>query len=76
MAWWRPPSPGRRCRIARRCACLAAAHRYKASGRIAAGWLWALYLLLVFVAPITGPALAGWGFVDNWLRSRVRAQNA
>ena len=55
---------------------LAAAHRYKASGRIAAGWLWALYLLLVFVAPITGPALAGWGFVDNWLRSRVRAQNA
>lgn len=55
---------------------LAAAHRYKASGRIAAGWLWALYLALVFVAPITGPALAGWGFVDNWLRSRVRAQNA
>ena len=34
------------------------------------------WLLLVFVAPITGPALAGWGFVDNWLRSRVRAQNA
>ena len=55
---------------------LAAAHRYKASGRMAAGWLWVLYLTLVFVAPITGPALAGWGFVDNWLRSRVRAQNA
>jgi hypothetical protein len=55
---------------------LAAAHRYRADGRMAAGWLWAIYLLLVFLAPIMVPALAGWGFVDNWLRSRVRAQNA
>jgi hypothetical protein len=55
---------------------LAAAHRYKAAGRLAAGWLWAIYLLLVMAAPVMVAGLAGWGFVDNWLRSRVRAQNA
>jgi hypothetical protein len=55
---------------------LAAAHRYKAAGRLGAGWLWAIYLLLVLAAPVMVAALAGWGFVDNWLRSRVRAQNA
>jgi len=55
---------------------LAAAHRYKASGRLAAGWLWAIYMLLVLAAPVMVAALAGWGFVDNWLRSRMRAQNA
>ncbi|MFO1408600.1 MAG: hypothetical protein U1F08_13875 [Steroidobacteraceae bacterium] len=55
---------------------LAAAHRYKAMGRLAAGWLVAIYALLVLVAPIMVPVLAAWGFVDNWLRSRVRAQNA
>jgi hypothetical protein len=55
---------------------LAAAHRYKATGRFGAGWLWAIYVLLVLAAPMMVAALAGWGFVDNWLRSRVRAQNA
>jgi hypothetical protein len=55
---------------------LAAAHRYKAAGRLGAGWLWAIYLLLVLAAPVMVAALAGWGFVDNWLRSRERAQNA
>jgi len=55
---------------------LAAAHRYKAAGRLGAGWLWAIYILLVLAAPVMVAALAGWGFVDNWLRSRVQAQNA
>ncbi|MCJ7452139.1 MAG: hypothetical protein MUO39_06635 [Steroidobacteraceae bacterium] len=55
---------------------LAAAHRYKASGRLGAGWLWAIYMLLVLAAPVMVAALAGWGFVDNWLRSRMRVQNA
>jgi MFS family permease len=55
---------------------LAAAHRYKALGRLGAGWLWAMYLLLVFAAPVMVAALAGWGFVDNWLRSRMQVQNA
>jgi len=31
---------------------------------------------LVLVAPLMVAALAGWGFVDNWLRSRPSAQNA
>jgi hypothetical protein len=54
---------------------LAAAHRLKASGRLAAAWLWLIYVLLVLVAPIMVAVLAGWGFVDNWLRSQraVRA---
>jgi hypothetical protein len=55
---------------------LAAAHRYKAAGRLGAGWLWAIYVLLVLAAPVMVAAVAGWGFVDNWLRSRARAQNA
>jgi hypothetical protein len=55
---------------------LAAAHRYKAAGRLGAGWLWAIYVLLVLAAPVMVPAIAGWGFVDNWLRSRMRVQNA
>ncbi|HQR23673.1 MAG TPA: hypothetical protein PK163_02735 [Steroidobacteraceae bacterium] len=55
---------------------LAAAHRFKAMGRLGGAWLWAIYILLVLVAPLMVAALAGWGFVDNWLRSRVRAQNA
>jgi hypothetical protein len=53
---------------------LAAAHRYKAAGRLGGVWLWAIYGLLVLVAPVMIAALAGWGFVDNWLRSK--AQNA
>ncbi len=55
---------------------LAAAHRFKAEGRLSAAWLWAIYLLLVLLAPLAVAALAGWGFVDNWLRSRRAAQNA
>jgi hypothetical protein len=30
----------------------------------------------VLAAPVMVAAIAGWGFVDNWLRSRVQAQNA
>jgi hypothetical protein len=55
---------------------LAAAHRFKASGRMSAGWLWLIYVLLVLAAPITVAVLAGWGFVDNWLRSQRAAQGA
>jgi hypothetical protein len=53
---------------------LAAAHRFKASGRLGGAWLWLIYVLLVLVAPIMVAVLAGWGFVDNWLRSQRRAQ--
>lgn len=49
---------------------LAAAHRFKAEGRLNVAWLWTIYVLLVLAAPLTVAALAGWGFVDNWLRSR------
>jgi hypothetical protein len=55
---------------------LAAAHRFKASGRLSGGWLWAIYAMLVFAAPIMVAAMAGWGFVDNWVRSQRPAQNA
>ena len=55
---------------------LAAAHRFKAEGRLNGAWLWAIYMLLVLAAPIMVAALAGWGFVDNWLRSQRAAQSA
>jgi uncharacterized membrane protein YedE/YeeE len=55
---------------------LAAAHRFKAAGRLNAAWLWVIYALLVFAAPLMVAALAGWGFVDNWLRSHRAAQGA
>jgi hypothetical protein len=55
---------------------LAAAHRFKAAGRLGGPWLWLIYVLLVLAAPITVAALAGWGFVDNWLRSQRAAQGA
>jgi hypothetical protein len=55
---------------------LAAAHRFKAEGRLHGATLWAIYALLVLVAPLMVAALAGWGFVDNWMRSRPAAQNA
>ena len=55
---------------------LAAAHRFKADGRLNGAWLWVIYALLVLAAPITVAALAGWGFVDNWLRSQSAAQRA
>ncbi len=52
---------------------LAAAHRQVAAGRMHAGWLWALYVMLVLVAPAMVAVLAAWGFVDNWARSRSSA---
>jgi hypothetical protein len=55
---------------------LAAAHRFKAAGRLGGAWLWLIYVLLVLAAPITVAVLAGWGFVDNWLRSQRAAQGA
>lgn len=55
---------------------LAAAHRYRAAGRLSGGWLWLTYALLVLAAPVMVAGLAGWGFVDNWMRSRPAAQNA
>lgn len=55
---------------------LAAAHRFKAAGRLNGVWLWAIYVLLVVAAPVMVAALAGWGFVDNWLRSHRAAHAA
>ena len=55
---------------------LAAAHRFKAAGRLGGVWLGLIYVLLVLAAPITVAVLAGWGFVDNWLRSQRAAQGA
>jgi uncharacterized membrane protein YedE/YeeE len=55
---------------------LAAAHRFKAAGRLNGAWLWVIYVLLVFAAPLMVAAMAGWGFVDNWARSLRPAQNA
>jgi len=49
---------------------LAAAHRMVTAGRFGAGWLWAIYLMLVLVAPVMVAVLAAWGFVDNWARSQ------
>jgi hypothetical protein len=51
---------------------VAAAHRIRHERGANTAWLWALYLLLVFVSPFALPALAGVGFVDNWLRSGGR----
>jgi hypothetical protein len=52
---------------------LAAAHRAVAAGAMHSGWLWALYVMLVLLAPVTVAVLAAWGFVDNWARSRPGA---
>jgi len=52
---------------------LAAAHRAVAVGRLNAGWLWAIYALLLLIAPLTVVLLASWGFLDNWSRSRPAA---
>ena len=51
---------------------VAAAHRIRHERGANTAWLWALYLLLVFASPFALPALAGVGFVDNWLRSGGR----
>ena len=55
---------------------LAAAHRRKASGTGSGMWLWIMYALLVVAAPPMVAVLAGWGFVDNWMRSRAVVQRA
>jgi hypothetical protein len=55
---------------------LAAAHRLKSEGRLHGAMLWVIYVLLVVAAPFMFAGVAGWGFVDNWMRSRPAAQNA
>jgi hypothetical protein len=55
---------------------LAAAHRYRHARAANAGWLWAVYVLLVLAAPLAMPVLAGLGFVDNWRRSGTAPQPA
>ena len=51
---------------------VAAAHRIRHERDANTAWLWALYLAMIFVSPLALPALAGVGFVDNWLRSGGR----
>jgi hypothetical protein len=55
---------------------MAAAHRIRHERGANPAWLWAVYLLLVFASPVAVPALAGIGFVDNWLRSAARHANS
>jgi hypothetical protein len=55
---------------------VAAAHRIRHERGANVAWLWAVYLLLVFASPVAVPALAGIGFVDNWLRSAARHVNS
>jgi hypothetical protein len=52
---------------------LAGVHRMVGAGRLSSGWLWAMYAMLVLVAPFAVAGLAAWGFVDNWARSQRRA---
>ncbi len=55
---------------------VATAHRIRHERGGNPAWLWAVYLLLVFASPVAVPALAGIGFVDNWLRSAARHANS
>jgi hypothetical protein len=55
---------------------VAAVHRIRHERSANTAWLWAVYLLLVFASPVAVPALAGIGFVDNWLRSAARHSNS
>ena len=48
---------------------LAAVHRFRIERELHVAWLWVTYAGLFLVAPIMVPVIAGWGFVDNWLRS-------
>jgi hypothetical protein len=48
---------------------LAAVHRFRIERQLHVAWLWVTYAGLFLVAPIMVPAIGGWGFVDNWLRS-------
>jgi hypothetical protein len=49
---------------------LAVLHRAVARGTLGRLWLWVTYVTLVVLPPVAVAALAGWGFVDNWLRSQ------
>jgi hypothetical protein len=49
---------------------LAVVHRTVATGRLGSVWLWVTYAMLVVLPPAAVAGLAGWGFVDNWLRSQ------
>jgi hypothetical protein len=55
---------------------LATAHRIRLERGANTMWLWAMYVLLVFVSPVAVPAMAGVGFVDNWLRSGAAPRTA
>ena len=55
---------------------VAAAHRIRLERGANVAWLWVLYLLLVLASPLALPALAGVGFMDNWLRSGARPANS
>ncbi len=49
---------------------LAVMHGAVARRKLAAVWLWLTYVALVLLPPAAVAVLAGWGFVDNWFRSR------
>jgi hypothetical protein len=55
---------------------IATAHRIRHERGANTAWLWGVYLLLMFASPLAVPALAGVGFVDNWLRSAARHANS
>jgi hypothetical protein len=55
---------------------IAAAHRLRYERGANTAWLWALYVVVVLASPVALPALAGVGFVDNWLRSGSRNSNS
>ena len=52
---------------------LAVMHRAVATRKLGRAWLWVTYSLLVLLPPAAVPALAAWGFVDNWRRSQRAA---
>lgn len=49
---------------------LAVMHRAVAERRLPVLWLWLTYAMLVMLPPAAVAVLAGWGLVDNWVRSR------
>jgi hypothetical protein len=49
---------------------LAVMHRAVAQRKLSTAWLWVTYVMLVILPPAAVAGLAGWGFVDNWLRSQ------
>jgi hypothetical protein len=52
---------------------LAVMHRAVAQGRLNTLWLWVAYGMLLLLPPAAVAGLAGWGFVDNWVRSQRTA---